>query len=148
MGKKELHIQNTSLYYGIFSHTIGEPRETTQHVPGPIWATFGLLILKHYIAPLLFFLAAGTNCAKILSSKCAYIPFWLNPTGHFKFHNTLNTLRLLQTSVGLLVLPCTHQSPPSSPPFFFSCPGQRTSEDRYLCPWQACTTTACSECAH
>ena len=28
------------------------------------------------------------------------------------------------------------------PPPFFSCPRQRN-----LCPWQVCTTTACSECA-
>ena len=33
-----------------------------------------------------------------------------------------------------------------SAPFFFPVPDRGTSEFWYLCPWQACATTACSEC--
>ena len=34
------------------------------------------------------------------------------------------------------------------PPLFFPVPDRGTGEGRYLCPWEACATTACSECAH
>ena len=34
--------------------------------------------------------------------------------------------------------------PPYSCPLFYSCPG----EGQYLCPLQACATTACSKCTH
>ena len=76
--------------------------------------TFGLLIQKHYVAPLDFILVDRPHCVQIPSLKCAHILFWLNPTGHSKLYNTLHTLRLLPTSVGLLVLPCTRQCPRSS----------------------------------
>ena len=66
---------------------------------------------------------------------------------------TLQNTRLLPIPDGLLVLPCTRQCrrysayslPP--PPFFFPVPDRGTGEGRYLCPRQACATTACSECA-
>ena len=80
-----------------FSGLSGQPRETTQHVPGPSWATFGLLIQKHYVQ---------------------IAPKFL-PTGHSKFHNTLNTLRLLPTLIGLLVLPCIRQCRRRSHPLLF-----------------------------
>ena len=34
------------------------------------------------------FSADHPNCAQFPSLKCAHISFWLNPTGHFKFHIT------------------------------------------------------------
>ena len=105
-----------------FSGLNGQPRETTQHVPGPIWATFGLLIQKQYVTPL--FVWQTVQIAPLFLHWNAYIfLFCLNPMVHSKFHNTLNTLRLLPTSVGLLALPCTRQcrrSPPPHPsPLFY-----------------------------
>ena len=60
------------------------------------------------------------------------------------------TLRLLPIPVGLLVLPCTclcRRFPLTPSPLFFPVLDRGTSEGRYLCPWQACTTTVFSECA-
>ena len=54
-----------------------------------------------------------------IATKFLHIPFWLNPMRHSKFHNTLNTLRLLPTSVGLLGLPCTCQHRRFPSPLFF-----------------------------
>ena len=66
---------------------------------------------------------------------------WLNPTGHSK--------HLKPIPVGLLILPCTCQCrrSPLTSPLSFPVPDRGTGEGWYLCPWQACTTTACSECA-
>ena len=39
---------------------------------------------------ILYFSADRLNCAKFPSLKCAHISLCLNPTGHYKFHNTSN----------------------------------------------------------
>ena len=71
-------------------------------------------IQKHHVAPQIV-LVGWPNYT--------HISFWLNPTGHSKFHNTSNIIHLLPTPVRLLVLSCTRQcrQPPSYslPPFFF-----------------------------
>ena len=87
-------------------------------------ATFGLLIQKHYVSPIFFF-ADCPNCTKFPSLKCAHNPFWLNPTGR-----SITP----QTTLHLLVLPCTSQCrrfpppPPHPLPSFFSCPEQRNQQ--------------------
>ena len=74
-------------------------------------------IQKHHVAPQVVLMGRP---------NCTHISFWLNPTGHSKFHNTSNIIHLLPTPVRLLVLSCTRQGrqphpppPPYSPPPFF-----------------------------
>ena len=60
-----------------------QPRETIQHLLGPIWASFWHTKLKfHYVAPQFF----TFRC----TVKIAHIFLWFNPTRHSKFHNTSN----------------------------------------------------------
>ena len=64
----------------------------------------------HYVTPqFLFFGGPSIIAPNFLRWNAHIFLFWLNPTGHSKFHNTSNTLRLLPIPVGLLVLPCTRQ---------------------------------------
>ena len=90
------------------------------------WATFRPTKFKtHYIAP------------QFLHWNVHIFLFWLNPTGHFKFHNTSNHPP-----------PATDSGRTARTPLYP--PVQAVlpySLHRYLCPWQACATTACSECA-
>ena len=58
--------------------------------------------------------------------------FWLNPTGHSKFHNTSNhpppatdSCRTAHTPLYLSVQAVPHYFPP---PIFFSCPGQEPTK--------------------
>ena len=181
----------------LFSGFFVQPKETTQHVPGPVWATFGLLIPKHYVPPL-FILAARPNCAKFPSFKCAHslilfglilrdIPnsitlqilasacYWprsdclyslvpasangpslLTPALFFPFldrgrcpwHFKYPPLLATDPACTLLYPPVQtvppYSTPPPPPLFVFSFPGQR---NRRRCPWQACATSASSECA-
>ena len=73
-------------------------------------------LLSPYVVSQFYFSADRPNCATFPSLKCAHISLWLNPTGHFKIHNTSNTLHLLPTPVGLLVLSCTRQCMRFPPP--------------------------------
>ena len=59
---------------GPFQGSYGPPRETTQHLLGPIWATFRPTKFKfHYVArQILYFTADHPNCA-----KCTYFSFGL-----------------------------------------------------------------------
>ena len=77
-------------------------------------ATFGLLSTKST-----FFIFDGPSKLRQTSFiEMRTFLFWLNPKGHSKLHNT---------SVELLVIPCTRQCmlPPLLPTPLFSCPGQR-----------------------
>ena len=61
----------------------------------PHWATFRPTQFKfHYVAPQFFIFRRTVqitpNYAKFPSLKCVHMSLWLNPTGHSKFHNTLN----------------------------------------------------------
>ena len=46
----------------------------------------------HYVAQQFYLLADRPNCAKTSSiqMRTYFLIFWLNPTGHSKFHNTSN----------------------------------------------------------
>ena len=56
---------------------------------GPISATFGLLNSNSpRSSTILYFSADRPNCAKFPSLNAQIFLFWLNPTGHSKFHNT------------------------------------------------------------
>ena len=74
--------------------------------------------------------------------------FWLNPTGHSKFHNASNIrsdclyshTRQCRRSP---LTPSPLLPPPYSLPPFFPVPDRGTGEDQYLCPCQACATTTC-----
>ena len=86
----------------------------------------------------------------IHSLTCAHISPWLNPTGHSKVHKTsnhhppaTNSGRTARTPL----YPPVQAVLPYSLSFSFLVPDRGTGEGRYLCPWQACATTACSECA-
>ena len=99
---------------------------------------------KHHVATQIFS-ADRPNYDKFPSLKCAQISLWLNPTGHSKFHNTSNTLRLLTTPFGLLVLFCTRQyrrSHPTPSPLLPLSFFPVLDKGRYLCQRQ----TVCSEC--
>ena len=98
----------------------GQPMETLQHQLGPFWATFGLLI--HYLASFFHFGGPSKLAPNFLHLKCAHILFWLNPTGHSKFHITINTLPPPATDRGWtadapLHLPVHAPPPPKYPPF-------------------------------
>ena len=93
-----------------------------------------------------FFSANHPNCTKFHSLKCTHISLWLNPTGHSKFHNTLNHPPPA-TDSGRTA--CTPLYPPvqAVPPysltlfFFLSCGKAGTcAHDRHE------QQTACSEC--
>ena len=109
-----------------FQGSYGQPRETTQHLLGPIWATFGLLIqISLRSSKILYFLADRLNCAKFPSLKYAHISLWLNFTGYSKFHNTSNHIlpatdsgRTARTTLN----PPVQAVPPSS--LFFPCSEQ------------------------
>ena len=122
-----------------FSGFSGYPRDTTQHLPAPIWATLGPLIQKHDVAPL-FILPNPPNCAKFPSLKCAHISFWLNPTGHSKFHNTLNhpppATDLGRTACTPLYPPLQPPPPINPSPLLFLSRTEELAKARYLCPWQ------------
>ena len=112
---------------GPFQGSYGQPRETTQHLLGPIWATFRPTKFKiHYVAPQFFIFFGGTvQIAPNFFHWNAHI-FLLRDIPNFITPQT--TLRLLPIPVGLLVLPCTWQCrwfPLLPLTFFFPCPGQR-----------------------
>ena len=75
----------------------------------------------------LFFSADRPNCAKFPSLKCTHISFWLNPTGHSKFHNTSNHPPPATDSGRTARTPLypPGQAAPYSLPLFFFSPGQR-----------------------
>ena len=76
---------------GPFQGSYGQPSETTQHLLGPIGATFGLLIhISLRSSTILNFLANRLNYVKFPLLKCAHVSLWLNPTGNSKFQSTSN----------------------------------------------------------
>ena len=81
----------------------------------------------------------------------AHIFLFDNPTRHSKFHNTSNHPPPVYDSGRTARTPLCIRSPPPPPlvptPPFFPVLDTGTGKGRYLCPWQACATTACSECA-
>ena len=96
---------------GPFQGSYGQPRETIQHLLGPIWATFRPTKFKsHYVAPQFYFSADRLNCAKIsIIEMRTYFSFGLILRDIPNSITPQTTLRLLPIPVGLLVLPCTHQ---------------------------------------
>ena len=122
---------------GPFQGSYGQPRETTQYRLGPIWATF------RYVAPRFFIFRRTPSKLRQIS----FIEMRIYFSGLIlrNIPNSITpqtTLRLLPIAVGLLVLPCTRQCR-RSPSLFLTC----RRPVGYLCPWQACATTACPECA-
>ena len=91
-----------------------------------IWATFRPTKFKfHYVAPqfYLFFGRPSKSAPNFLHWNAHIFLFWLNPTGHSKFHNTSNhpppatdSSRTVRTP---LYLPVQAVPPYSLPPFFF-----------------------------
>ena len=76
---------------GPFQGSYGQPRETTQHLLGPIWSTFRPTTFKfHYVAPQFFIFRRTIQIAPNFLHWNAHIFLLLNPTGHSKFHNTSN----------------------------------------------------------
>ena len=137
---------------GPFQGSYGrQPRERTQHLLGPIWAPFRPANFKtHYVAPqFLIFWRTVQIAPNFIHCNAHIFLFWLNPTGHSKFHNTSNhsppTTDSGRTARTPLYPP--KQAAPLTPSLFFPLPDRGTGEGQYLCPWQACATTACSECA-
>ena len=120
-----------------FQGSYGQPRETTQHLLGPIWATFRPTKFKtHYVAPQFFILWRTVQIAPNFLHWNAHIfLFWLNPTGHSKFHNTSNhpppATDSGRTARTPLYPPVQAVRPYSLPPFC-SCPGQRNRRRRAL----------------
>ena len=109
------------------------------HFWGGWWGTFGLLLINHYVAPFFFTFGGRSKIApNFLHLKCAHIPFWLNPTGHSKFHNTLTPSACYRPRSDCLysLVPASTGGSPSSLPLSFPIVG------RHLCPWPACATTA------
>ena len=102
-----------------------------------VWATFGLTKFKlHYVVPQFFIFRRTVRIAPNFLQWNAHIfLFWLNPTGHSKFHNTSNhpppATDSGRTARTPLYPPVQAVPPPpllpSPPPFFFffCCPGQR-----------------------
>ena len=93
---------------------------------------------KHF-KPYHLFLADRPLCTKFPKLKCAHILFWLNPTGHSKFHNIITTLCLLPIFSDCLyfLVPASAGDPPPPPPpyplpLFFPVPDRG---------WQACSTS-------
>ena len=109
---------------GHFQGSYGQPRETTQHLLGPIWATFRPTKFKtYYIAKKNYFSADCPNCAKISFIKmCTYFSFVLIV---WDIPNSVTPQNTLHMVLVLLVLPCTHQCRRSPVTLFLSCPGQR-----------------------
>ena len=114
---------------GPFQGSYRQPRETTQHLLGPIWVTFRPTKFKfHYVGPQF---GGPSKLHQISFTEIrTYFSFGLILRDIPNSIIPQTTLRLLPIPVGLLVLPCTRQcrwstlySPP--PPSFFSCPGQR-----------------------
>ena len=111
----------------------------------------------HYVVPPFYLSADRPNCAKMSFIEMrTYFSFGLILRDIPNSITPQTTLRLLLISVGLLVLPHTHQCrrpppPPltlSLPPFFFwSCPGQMKRRSAATCVRQTYATTVCSECA-
>ena len=97
---------------GHFKGFYWQPRETTQHQLGPIWATFGLLNSKTLCCSFFTHLVDCPNCTQFSSLKCTRIIFGLNCVGHSKFHITL-------------LYPPMQVVPPLIPSSLFSCPAQR-----------------------
>ena len=113
---------------GPFQGPYRQPRETTKHLLGPIWATFRPTKFKFSLrsSTILNFSADRLNCAKFPSLKCTHISLWLNPTGHCKFHNTSN-YPPPDTDSGRTgrtpLYPPMQAVPPY--PLFFPCPNRR-----------------------
>ena len=101
----------------------------------------------HYVAPQFFIFRRTVKIAPTFLHWNAHIFFfWLNPTWHSKFHNTskhpppaTDSGRTACTPLYPPVQMVTPLLPPPPPPSL-----SRTED---LCPWQACATTDCSECA-
>ena len=77
---------------------------------GPIWATLDLLKLQnHYVAPFLPFTIWNAHI----------FPFWLNHTGHSKFHNTLTPSACYRPRSDCLysLVPASAGGPPLPSPF-------------------------------
>ena len=77
---------------GPFQGSYGQPRETTRHLLGPIWATFRPTIFTfHYVAPQLFIFRRTVQIApNFINWNVHIFLFWLNPKAQSKFHNTSN----------------------------------------------------------
>ena len=92
----------------------------------------------------------GRKSLFLIRETGPHISLWLNPTGHSKFHNTSNH-PLPATDSGQTartpLYPPGQVVPLTPSPFFFPVQDRGTGKGQYLCPWQACATTACSECA-
>ena len=97
------------------------------HKKGLLW--YKILEKEEEKTHIINFSADRPNCAKFPSLKCAHIYFWLNPTGHSKFHNTSNHPPPATDSgwsARTPLFPPVQAVPHYSlPPPFFSCPGQR-----------------------
>ena len=125
---------------GPFQGSYGQPRETTQHLLGPIWATFRPTKFKtHYVAPQFYFFGRPSKLRQnFLHWNARIFLFWLNPTGHSKFHNTSNHPLPATNSNGTAhtpLYPPVQVVPPLLPPtIFFSCPGQRNQWRPVLVP--------------
>ena len=109
---------------------------------------FWLTKLKtHYVAPQFFIFQQTIQIALNFFHWNAHIfLFWLNPTGHSKFHNTSNH-PTPATDSGRTARTPLYQPVQAVPPFFSPFMDRGTGEDQYLCPWQACAITAWSACA-
>ena len=110
---------------GPFQGSCGQPRETTQHLLGPIWATFRPTKFKFHYVALQFFIFGGPSKLRQISfiAMRTYFSFGLILRDIPNSITPQNTLRLLPIPVGLFVLPCTRQCrrfPLTPSPFFLS----------------------------
>ena len=117
---------------GPFQGSEGQPRETT---PARSYLSYfrPTKITRALFSSILPFDRLSKIAPNFLHWNAHIFLFWLNHTGHSKFHNTSNTLHLLPTLVGLCVLSCTRQClvvppPPYSLPPFFPVPDRETSK--------------------
>ena len=81
-----------------------------------------------FLPSLLPFGGLSKIAPNFLHLKCAHIPFWLNPTGHSKFHNpvTPSAYYRHRSDCSYSLVPASAGRRSSSAlPNFVSCPGKR-----------------------